>query len=148
MLFTLRPIILETEGLVAALNQYADNLRENDGLPVEVDAERFTDSLDVEAQGVVFAILEEAINNARKHAQAARIWVRLAVEGDLFVAQVVDNGCGFDVEAMENSYASRGSLGMINLKERAALIGGTLNIESALGKGTRVTLLVPISEEV
>ena len=147
MLFTLRPIILETDGLVAALNQYAENLRENDGLPVEVDAEFFRDCLDIEAQGVVFAIIEEAVNNAKKHAHASRIWVRLAVRGDLFVVQVADNGRGFNVQAVESSYASRGSLGLLNLKERAALVGGTLNIESAPGMGTRVTLLVPIAEE-
>ena len=58
MLFTLRPVILETEGLVAALNQYADNLRETDGLSVEVDPSRYQDCLDRETQGVVFAILE------------------------------------------------------------------------------------------
>jgi signal transduction histidine kinase len=147
MLFTLRPVILETEGLVAALNQYADNLRENDRLPVEIDAERYRECLDTDAQGVVFAIIEEAVNNARKHANASKIWVRLAVENDLFVAQVADNGRGFDVEAVEKNYGSRGSLGMVNLKERAELVEGTINIESAPGQGTRITLLVPISKE-
>jgi signal transduction histidine kinase len=147
MLFTLRPIILETEGLVPALNQYAQNLLQYDGLPMEVDPERYQDRLDIDAQGVVFAILEEAINNARKHAQASRLLVRLAVENDLFVAEVIDNGRGFDVEAITKSYGSRGSLGMINLRERAELIGGTINIESVPGKGTRVTLAVPVSPE-
>jgi signal transduction histidine kinase len=145
MLFTLRPIILETEGLVAALNQYAENLQENEGLPVHVQAEKYEDRLDMETQGVVFAILEEAINNARKHAQASNIWVRLSVQqDDLFVAQVIDDGSGFDVDRVERNYSSRGSLGMINLKERAALVGGNLKIESAPGQGTRITLLVPI----
>jgi len=147
MLFTLRPIILETEGLVPALNQYAENLRQNDGLPVEIDPERYKDCLDIDAQGVVFAILEEAVNNARKHAQASRVLVRLAVESDLFIAEVIDNGRGFDVEAVTKSYGSRGSLGMVNLRERAELIGGTLNIESVRGKGTRITLVVPIAGE-
>ncbi len=147
MLFTLRPVILETEGLVAALNQYADNLRENDNLPVEVDAERYRECLDADAQGVVFAIIEEAVNNARKHANATKIWVRLEVQDDLFIAQVVDNGRGFDVEAVERDYASRGSLGMINLRERAELVEGTLNIESSPGQGTRITLLVPIPDQ-
>lgn len=147
MLFTLRPIILETEGLVAALNQYAENLQENDGLPIKVLAENYQDRLDSETQGVVFAILEEAINNARKHAQASSIRVHLRVEDDLFVGQVVDNGCGFDVEAVERNYGSRGSLGMINLRERAALVGGNLNVESSPGRGTRITLLVPVQEE-
>jgi signal transduction histidine kinase len=148
MLFTLRPVILETEGLVAALNQYADNVRENDGLPVIVDAERYRDCLDTEAQGVVFSIVEEAVNNARKHARATRVQVRLSVQEDLFVAQVEDNGHGFDLQSVEQNYGSRGSLGMINLKERAALIDGTLNIESTPGEGTRVILLVPLHDEL
>lgn len=147
MLFTLRPVILETEGLVAALNQYADDLRENEGLPVTVEAEHYEDYLDMDTQGVVFAILEEAVNNAKKHARASHIWIRLAVQGDMIVAQVADDGRGFDVEAMESDYASRGSLGMINLKERAALVGGNIDVESAPGQGTRITLLVPIDEE-
>jgi signal transduction histidine kinase len=147
MLFTLRPVILETEGLVAALNQYADNLRENGAMLVEVHAEHYRDCLDHDTQGVVFAILEEAINNAKKHAEASKILVRLAVRDDLFIAQVIDDGRGFDVEAVEHNYGGRGSLGMINLKERADLVGGTLNIESASGEGTRITLLVPFEEE-
>ncbi len=147
MLFALRPVILETEGLVAALNQYAENLLQYDGLPVEIDPEEYRDCLDLEAQGVVFAILEEAMNNARKHAQASRIQVHLRVTDDLFVAEVVDNGRGFDLDIIESGYGSRGSLGMVNLRERADLIGGTLNIDSVPGEGTHVTLLVPISDE-
>jgi signal transduction histidine kinase len=146
MLFTLRPVILETEGLVAALNQYADNLRMQDGLPVTVDAEEYEDCLELEVQGVVFAMLEEAINNARKHSLASQINVRLTTKGDLFIAEVEDNGRGFDLRAIESSYSSRGSLGMVNLRERAELIGGTVNIESTPGEGTRVTTLVPLSE--
>jgi signal transduction histidine kinase len=147
MLFTLRPVILETEGLVAALNQYADTLLENNGLSVEIDAERYQDCLDLETQGVVFAIVEEAVNNAKKHAEASHIWVRLAVEGDLLIVQVVDNGRGFDIQTVESDYGSRGSLGMINLKERAELVEGNISIESTPGEGTRVTLLVPTQRE-
>lgn len=146
MLFALRPVVLETEGLLAALNMYAKNLQENDSLPVTIDAEEYQDCLDLETQGVVFAILDEAMNNARKHAQASHIWLRLAVEDDLFVAQVKDNGQGFDLEDVESSYGLRSSLGMVNLKERADLVGGTVDISSVPGKGTRVTLLVPIAE--
>jgi len=148
MLFTLRPVILETEGLVAAVQQYADNLQESDGLCVVVDAQGFEDCLDIEEEGVVFAILDEAINNARKHAQASRIMVRLAVQGELFVGQVTDDGIGFDVRAVENRYGTRGSLGLINLRERAELVGGSISLESAPGQGTRITLLIPIPEMV
>lgn len=148
MLFTLRPVILETEGLVAALNQYAENVRENDQLTVAVDTGRYRDCLDTDAQGVVFSIIEESVNNARKHAHATRVSIRLSVENDLFVARVDDNGRGFDLQSVEQTYGSRGSLGMINLKERAALIEGNLNIESIPGEGTRVILIVPIANEL
>jgi len=63
------------------------------------------------------------------------------------VAQVEDNGRGFDLQAVEQNYGSRGSLGMINLKERAALIEGNLTIESVRGEGTRVILVVPLVNE-
>lgn len=147
MLFTLRPVILETEGLVAALSQYAENIQESDDLPVQIEAVDLEIDLDLEVQGVVFAILEEAMNNARKHAQASSMLVRLRVESDLLVAEVIDDGRGFDVEAVEDGYGSSGSLGMLNLKERAVLIGGTVNVESVQGQGTRVTLLVPVPDD-
>ena len=147
MLFTLRPVILETEGLIAALNQYAEIVRENDQLSVAINAEKYRDCLDTDAQGVVFSIIEEAVNNARKHAHATRVSIRLSVENDLFVAQVEDNGRGFDLQAVEQTMGTRGSLGMINLKERAALIEGNLTIESVPGEGTRVILVVPLVNE-
>ena len=147
MLFTLRPVILEAEGLVAALNQYAENLRDNDGIPIEVDVEQYRDCLDIEAQGVIFAIIEEAVHNAQKHAQASHIRVRLAVQDDVLVAQVTDDGRGFDLQALEREYGTRGNLGLVNLRERAELLGGTLNIDSAPGQGTRVTLIVPLDEK-
>jgi signal transduction histidine kinase len=87
------------------------------------------------------------VNNARKHADASRVVVRLAVEDDLFMAQVADNGRGFDLDAVETGYGSRGSLGLINLRERAELVEGNITIESEPGQGTSVTLVVPIVEE-
>jgi signal transduction histidine kinase len=147
MLFALRPIVLTSEGLVAALQQHARNLKENDGLPVTINMDQYTDCLDLEVQGAVFNILAEALNNARKHAEASRVWIRLAVQDDLFLAEVIDNGRGFDVDAVEERYEKLGSMGLLNLKEQAERLGGTLKIESVLGRGTRISLLVPLSEE-
>lgn len=148
MLFALRPIILETEGLVAALNQCAKNVLETDSLPVQVEADGYEDCLDLDRAGQVFAILEEAITNAKKHGQASAVTVRLRAKDDIVVAEVIDDGLGFDLKDVETNYGSRGSYGLLNLKERADQIGGTLKIESRPGQGTRVTLLVPIQGEV
>ncbi len=145
LLFTLRPLILETQGLPAALQQYADKLAEMDDLPVHVESVEDADQLlDRDTQGVIFYIVEEAIGNARKHAKAKNIWVRLKVEGGEFVAEVEDDGVGFDVDGVQVRYDERGSLGMINMYERADLIGGKLGIVSAPGEGTRVRVSVPL----
>ncbi len=148
MLFTLRPLILETQGLRAALEQYIAKRMETDPLPIVLEAPEGVDRrLDKDQQGVIFYIIEEAISNARKHAQANEIRVRMRTQGDLFVAEVVDDGVGFDPRALEKGYEERGSLGMLNMKERAELVGGKLTIISAPGQGATVRLEVPMKEE-
>jgi signal transduction histidine kinase len=146
MLFTLRPLILESQGLVSALEQLAGKMRETYNQEVIVEAEpKVADDMEVGKQGVVFFIAEEAVNNARKHARAPHIWIRLRREGDLFHMEVKDDGVGFDLGAVENDYEARGSLGMVNLRERTELVSGVIRIHSAAGKGTRVDLTVPLT---
>lgn len=147
MLFTLRPLILETQGLRAALEQYIAKRAETDPLPIHLDAPEGVDRLlSKDQQGMVFYIIEEALSNARKHAHAKNIWVRLRMERDGFLAAVEDDGVGFDVSILKAGYDERGSLGMLNMRERAELAGGKWEITSTPGKGTRVTLWVPLKE--
>jgi signal transduction histidine kinase len=148
MLFTLRPLVLENQGLSAALEQLAEKMRETHGQQVNVRISRDIEALlDSNRQGVVFYLVEEAINNARKHAKASLIQVDIRqANGDL-VVRVMDNGAGFDLQGVDANYDKRGSLGMVNMRERAALLDGTLNIESAPGKGTRITLIAPLYNE-
>ncbi len=146
MLFTLRPLVLETQGLVPALEQYVQKLRESDdSIEVILEAHRLTDRVSKDAQGVIFYIIEEAVGNARKHAQARRIWVRLREDSTRLTAEVQDDGVGFDVQAVQASYDKRGSLGMVNMYERAQLVNGELKLASRPGQGTCVTLVVPLS---
>ncbi|MFB0533479.1 MAG: histidine kinase [Anaerolineae bacterium] len=148
MLFTLRPVILETQGVVAALEQYLEQFEEEAGLVVHLKAPAdLGDRLNTEIEGVAFSIIEEAVTNVKKYAQARNIWVRLGFENDLFVATVEDDGRGFDVAEVLDSYDQRGSLGLINMRERAELVEGTWTIESVIGQGTKVTLVVPLPEE-
>jgi signal transduction histidine kinase len=143
MLFTIRPLILERSGLVAALNQLADKENEihHQNVLIETDSE-LPHELDLGKQGALFYIAEEAVNNARKHAEAAHIWVRLRGEDDQFIIEVEDDGVGFNVGSVDAYYEQRGSLGFVNMRERADLIDGILHIESAEGKGTRITLSI------
>ena len=143
MLFTIRPLILERSGLIAALNQLADKENEIHHQNVLIEtASELPDELDLVKQGVLFYIAEEAVNNARKHAEAAHIWVRLRHEDDRFIIEVEDDGVGFNVGGVDAHYEQVGSLGFVNMRERADLVDGILHIESAEGKGTRITLSV------
>ncbi len=149
MLFTLRPLILESQGLSAALQAMADKMKETYGQDVSIEVDEWVSSqMEMGKQGVIFYIVEEAVNNARKHASAANIWVRLKqVEDNMALLEIEDNGLGFDVEALDRDYDQRGSLGMINLKERTELVSGLLNIRSAFGEGTTVQVYIPFTEE-
>jgi signal transduction histidine kinase len=148
MLFTLRPLILETQGLVAALQQLAEKVHDTHEQNVLIEAEpRVADDLEVGKQGVIFYIAEEAINNARKHAEAEHIWVRLRRDPEFFTLEVQDDGVGFNVGAVDENYEQRGSLGMVNMRERAELVSGALRLDSAEGQGTRISLVVPLSME-
>jgi signal transduction histidine kinase len=148
MLFTLRPLILESQGLVMALKQLADKVKDtlDQNVIIEADSD-VADNLEMGKQGVIFYIIEEAVSNAAKHAEARHIWVRLKEEGDLFILEVEDDGVGFDVGAVDKDYAQRSSLGMVNMRERAELVNGVFHLESETGVGTRITVFVPITEE-
>ena len=145
MLFTIRPLILERSGLIAALNQLADKEHEihHQNVLIESDPE-LPQELDLGKQGVLFYIAEEAVNNARKHAEAAHIWVRLRREDARFFIDVEDDGVGFNVGGIDAYYEQRGSLGFVNMRERADLVDGIMHIESAEGEGTRITISVPL----
>ncbi len=148
MLFTLRPLVLETQGLTAALEQSIQKSKETDpSLAIHLQAQPVENLIDLNMQGVIFYIVEEAVGNARKHARASNIWVRLRAEHDAVIAEVQDDGEGFDVQGVTSAYESRGSLGMVNMRERAELINGILTLDSHPGKGTLITLAVPLHKE-
>jgi len=148
MLFTLRPLVLETQGLTAALQQSIQKVHETDSsVTIHLEAVKVEDKIDMNTQGVMYYIIEEAVGNARKHARANNIWVRLKLESDALIAEVQDDGEGFDVQSVTSAYESRGSLGMVNMRERAELVNGELALDSAPGKGTLITLAVPLHKD-
>jgi signal transduction histidine kinase len=149
VLFSLRPLVLETQGLVAALKQFATKMKETYQLNVIIEAEeRYEYLLTDRQKGVVFYLAEESVNNARKHAESSHIWVRLGRSDDNVILQVEDDGKGFDVGDVQDGYENRGSLGMKNLYERAETIEAKTDIDSAIGQGTTITVTIPIAPEV
>jgi signal transduction histidine kinase len=144
MLFDLRPVILETHGLVPALETYAERLRENEGMTIQLRLEGTLERLEPQAESAIFSIVQEAVNNAKKYAREGQVWLTVQRREDELVVSIKDEGPGFDVTSVEKSYGQRGSLGLINMRERAALIEGNLSIQSAVGQGTTVVLTVPL----
>ncbi len=145
-LFELRPLTLESDGLRAALTEYVEKLKLRAGATqVHVKSKGAVDSaLSKEAEGVIFDIIQESVNNALKHAQANNIWITLERKGELYTATVKDDGKGFDLNAARQSATKRASFGLKNFGERAQLIDATVDIDSAPGEGSTVTLVVQL----
>ncbi|NOZ05384.1 MAG: GAF domain-containing protein [Chloroflexi bacterium] len=147
LIFGLRPIVLETKGLVAALESYIEQLRDTTpGITFSLDVTPAANELPTKTQRIVFAILQEAIQNARKHASARNISITLQKEHDSLAVVVQDDGLGFDLEQIEDTYDQRYSFGLLNMRERAELIEAHWAIKTWLGKGTRVMLEIPFKQ--
>ncbi len=144
MLFDLRPVILETHGLAPALETYVERLRNNEGMAIQLRLEGPLERLEPQAESAIFSIVQEAVNNAKKYARESQVWLAVQRREDELVISIKDEGPGFDVASVDRSYGQRGSLGLINMRERAALIEGNLSIQSAVGQGTTVILTVPL----
>lgn len=145
LLFDLRPVVLETQGLVPALESYAGRLRETEKLNVVLTTQGEFGRLKHNAEVAVFSVVQEAITNSKKHARANRIDIEVAPdEGDLVVV-IRDDGVGFRVDDVTQGYDQRGSLGMLNMKERADIVQGTLSVSSQPGQGTTVTMQLPLA---
>jgi len=159
LLFELRPVILESQGLLPALRSYIRQLTDamesqarvagHPAKPGNLDllADDLPFSLTPQADKNIFSVVQEAINNVRKYADAENLWVRVAVEDDSLVFSVEDDGKGFDVSTVEKNYESRGSFGLLNMYERTEMLEGVLKIQSPspnTGKGTLILGRLPI----
>ena len=97
--------------------------------------------LSPEIETAVYRIIQEALHNVRKHSKATKLNVEIIPKDDQLVAEVVDNGCGFDVEAAD---AEGDNWGLIGMRERAEIIGGFIQIKSIVGQGTSIRLEVSL----
>lgn len=140
----LHPDFVEGLGLVPALGSFLEDWSASFGLAAELHEPGFLPSqLSTEAEVQLFRIAQEALNNIHKHAHATRVDVRLDLRDETLLLRIEDDGEGFDpAEASERQ--PRGGLGLVGMRERAALMGGTLAIEPMPGRGNAVIVAVPI----
>ena len=140
----LRPAILDDLGLVAALRSHLAALKRTAGLDAEFVHEPVLERFSVEVESACYRIVQESLTNIMKHAAARRAKVELRREGAELILIVADDGKGFDV-AHATSQATHGkSLGLLGMKERASLAGGTLAIESNPDRGSTIRARFPL----
>jgi signal transduction histidine kinase len=141
---TIHPRVLDDLGLAAALSWLARQTREQEAL----DAEAFADDgapIPRLAATVLYRVAQESLRNAARHAQAHRVELWLRRTATTATLEVVDDGRGFDVRRAEER---RPGMGLFSMRERVGLANGSLTVESAPGRGTRVVATVPLSEHI
>lgn len=143
LLFQLRPVALEEDGLVGALTKHVESLQRRDGPRLTLAAALGDERLSLTTEETLFRVAIEAIGNALKHARAARIDISLTVVDRHVILRVRDDGRGFDPAQRR---AEPGHLGLPGMRERVAREGGIVTIESAPGAGTSVTVQLTIAE--
>jgi len=144
MMLDLRPALLDELGLIAALRWYVAQVSDVWGLPVEFEgrAGRLPEHVEVAA----FRIVQEAVSNSVRHAEPQHIRVKASTAEGVLRVEVVDDGIGFDLGEVSARTRTGEAVGLMGMRERAELLGGTLRVESAPGKGTRITAEIPLSE--
>ena len=139
----LRPALLDDLGLAPALQYQIHEFLRRSGIDCEFSAEGVDEHLAEAVKTCVYRVVQEALNNCEKHAGASRVRVAVKQEAEWLSVEVEDNGRGFDT-ARQASGSRNPGLGLVGLRERAALVGGLVVVDSAPGRGTRVSLNIPM----
>jgi signal transduction histidine kinase len=145
ILFALRPVALTEDGLAAGVRALAERMDGTNGSHVFARNATSTVRLPAEVEAGAFTVLREAANNAVKTGRAKTVALEVTDDATAVTGLVDDDGAGFDVAATLGTYAGRGSLGLLQMREAARLIGAQLSIDSSPGNGTRVRLRIPRS---
>lgn len=138
-IFELRPMMLDDLGLVPTLRKYADAFKEQAGLDVSVTVTGTERRLEPYLEVMIFRAVQELLGNASRHSQATLIKVQIDLGNDTIRVSVEDNGKGFSPEILKES----SNLGLKLIRERAEMLGGSFEVDSAAGSGTRIAFSVP-----
>ncbi len=147
VIYGLRPTILDDLGLAAAIRWYVKETIEPRGLEVAMtlsglDAQRLPGHVET----AVFRIVQETLTNVLKHANAHRVTVEVAQSDSQIQLRIADDGQGFEAASVSRSREGRG-MGLMGMRERAELLGGTWKVSSRPGEGTRVEAVIPVERQ-
>jgi signal transduction histidine kinase len=144
----LRPIYLEDLGLVPALEMLAQETGQSMGITVEFQQQGNEIRFDASIELALYRIAQEALSNIARHARAKQASLSISFYPDKVSLQVSDDGIGFELPKSSAEYAAYGHYGLLGLQERAELIGASLNIRTSSGKGTHLTVTIPVQPHV
>ncbi|GAA0484914.1 two-component sensor histidine kinase DegS [Salinibacillus aidingensis] len=139
IIYDLRPMALDDLGLYPTLNKYLDSVSEHSGIHIKFTSRGQEQRLASKYEIAFFRLVQEAVQNAVKHSEASLIQVHMEMKIDKVNILIADNGKGFDLEEKEKS-----SFGLIGMRERIEMLGGTLQINTEPQKGTKIIIQVPL----
>ncbi|MBA7648983.1 Oxygen sensor histidine kinase NreB [subsurface metagenome] len=139
----LRLSVLDDLGLIPALRSLAKSLQESDGIGTDLKVLGGERHFSPEVELLLFRIVQEALNNIRGHAQASEAQVVIEFAEDRIKVTISDNGRGFELLGRVDDLPRSGKLGLAGIQERARLLGGTIEVQSTLGKGTTLIVEIP-----
>ncbi len=142
--YNLRPSDLDELGLVAACQNFCEELRSRTPLQVTYSATRLRQRLAAAVELNLFRIVQEAVNNVEKHARAKTVRVQILHKADTMILQIRDDGRGFDARTLKAGRGKWQGNGLSNIHQRAMSVGGTCAVESVPNKGTVITVRVPL----
>ncbi len=140
----LRPGILDQFGLLPSLELLVKEMNRAGDLKCSIQLLTSEQRMSPEAELQLFRITQEALRNVRKHAQATEVVINIEFTDDSMTLSIIDNGVGFNVPGVLSSLARRGKLGLLGMNERTNLLGGRFQVKSYLGKGTKISVQVPV----
>jgi signal transduction histidine kinase len=146
IVYDLRPTILDDLGLIPALRWYAETRLRAREIAFELQTDGVNERFPAEMETTLFRIGQEAISNIFKHSQAQKVSLLLTQEDDELIMQIRDNGRGFVNREMWNTNTEEVHLGILGMRERAALFGGSIDINSNVGEGTVITVKLKLSQ--
>jgi signal transduction histidine kinase/DNA-binding response OmpR family regulator len=143
-IFALRPVEIETLGFVPALEKFVTDFGNANDLQIHMQVRGDGAWLAPKLQSALYRLVQEALNNVRKHARAANVWVDLEFRAEVVSLIVRDDGAGFDMIKALDAARGRGSVGILQMRERTERAGGEFAIETAEGKGTTIRVELPV----
>jgi signal transduction histidine kinase len=146
LILGLRPSVLDDLGLVAALKMQAARCLEPEDITFQLEAKGLDNRLPPEIETVLFRVFQEALTNVARHSQAGHVILRVIRENTCVLAELKDNGTGFDPESLRNDGKGTRGLGLLGMRERVAQCSGHIQVDSQPGAGTHIRVRIPISE--